>query len=149
MPDHEPTVTRWRHRPGLARAYRAYVLVGPLVMVTAIGMITTIQSNTVVQWIIDQPQQFLGKGVRVVSAFQNVAAPNLQDDNPVHCDVLVAGNDPEARQTVIGLVEAVGLRGYHAGPIANAAAAEAITSILIGINRKYKCHAGIAITGVD
>ena len=49
----------------------------------------------------------------------------------------------------VPLVEACGLRGFHAGPIANAAAAEALTSVIININRAFKCHAGIRITGLD
>jgi len=49
---------------------------------------------------------------------------------------------------VIELVEAAGMRGFHAGPINNAAAVEAMTSVLIFINKQYKCHAGIAITGL-
>jgi hypothetical protein len=93
-------------------------------------------------------QNLLGGDVQVVSAFQNVAAHHLQEGHGLDCDVLVAGNSKDARQTVIGLVEAAGMRGFHAGPIANAAAAEALTSILITINRRYKCHAGISITGL-
>ena len=92
-------------------------------------------------------QNLLGEEVRVVSAFQNVAAHHLQEGHGIECDVLVTGDDKEARGTVIGLVEAAGMRGFHAGPIANAAAAEALTSVLITINRQYKCHAGISITG--
>ncbi len=92
-------------------------------------------------------QRLLGSEVRVVSAFQNVAAHHLQEGHELDCDVLVAGNDKEAREVVIDLVEAAGMRGFHAGPIANAAAAEALTSVLITINRRYKCHAGIRITG--
>jgi hypothetical protein len=50
---------------------------------------------------------------------------------------------------VIALVEAAGLRGIHGGPLANAVAAEALTSVLIGINRHYKvAGAGIRITGL-
>jgi NADPH-dependent F420 reductase len=94
-------------------------------------------------------QAILGKEVSVVSAFQNVAAHHLQEGKGLDCDVLVTGNNIEAREVVIGLVEAAGMRGFHAGPIANAAAAEALTSILIAINRRYKCHAGIQITGLD
>lgn len=93
-------------------------------------------------------QQLLGDGVRVVSAFQNVAAYHLQEGHELSCDVLVAGNDKDARELVVGLVESAGMRGFHAGPIANAAAAEALTSVLIQINRRYKCHAGISITGI-
>lgn len=94
-------------------------------------------------------QDLLGEDVRVVSAFQNVAAVHLQENNSLECDVLVAGDNVEARESVIKLVEAAGMRGYHAGPICNSAAAEALTSILIVINKRYKTHAGIRITGVE
>lgn len=96
----------------------------------------------------ERAQALLGDEVQVVSAFQNVAAAHLQEGHGLECDVLVSGNSKEARETVIGLVEAAGMRGFHAGPIANAAAAEALTSVLITINRRYKCHAGIRITGL-
>ena len=94
-------------------------------------------------------QDLLGEDVQVVSAFQNVAAHHLQEGHGIECDVLVTGDSKEAREQVIALVEAAGMRGFHAGPIANAAAAEALTSVLITINRQYKCHAGIRITGPD
>ena len=94
-------------------------------------------------------QQLLGEAVKVVSAFQNVAAHHLQEGHGIECDVLVSGNDKDARAQVIALVEACGLRGFHAGPIANAAAAEALTSVIININRAFKCHAGLRITGLD
>ena len=94
-------------------------------------------------------QQLLGDGVKVVSAFQNVAAHHLQEGHGIECDVLVCGNDKDARAEVIGLVEACGMRGFHAGPIANSAAAEALTSVIININRAFQCHAGIRITGLD
>ena len=94
-------------------------------------------------------QSILGEAVRVVSAFQNVAAAHLQTDDPIACDVLVCGNDKDARQVVIDLMAAIGMRGLHAGPIDNAAAAEALTSVLINLNRQYKTHAGIRITGID
>ncbi len=93
-------------------------------------------------------QKLLGPGMRVVSAFHNVAAHKLAKGEPIDCDVLVAGDDKPARETVIGLVAALGLRGIDAGPLVNSAAAEALTSILIGINRRYKVDgAGIRITG--
>lgn len=87
--------------------------------------------------------------MKVVSAFQNVAAHHLQEGHGIECDVLVCGNDKDAREEVIRLVEACGMRGFHAGPIANSAAAEALTSVIININRTFKCHAGIRITGID
>ncbi len=94
-------------------------------------------------------QERIGDRARVVSAFQNVGAAKLQGGGPIACDVLVCGNDKEAREAVIALANAAGTRGIDAGPIANAAAAEAMTSILIGINKRYKVDcAGIQITGI-
>jgi len=96
-------------------------------------------------------QERLGAAVRVVSAFQNVAAAKLRQlDRPIDCDVLVCGDDAAARKRVIELAGLIGLRGIDAGPICNSAAAEALTSILIAINRAYKvAGAGIRITGLE
>jgi len=93
-------------------------------------------------------QDVLGENVRVVSAFQNVAAQHLQADHALECDVLVCGNDKDAREEVVTLVTAAGMRGFHAGSIDNSVAAEAMTSLLIFINKQYQCHSGIRITGV-
>jgi len=66
------------------------------------------------------------------------------------CDVLVCGDDAGARAVALELIEKIGLRGLDAGPICNSAAAEALTSILIFLNRKYKVPgSGIKITGLD
>jgi NADPH-dependent F420 reductase len=94
-------------------------------------------------------QARLGETARVDAAFHNVAAHKLQRDEPIDCDVLVFGDDPKDRAVVMTLAEAAGLRGVHAGSLANAVAAEALTSVLIGINRNYKVDgAGIRITGI-
>ncbi len=93
-------------------------------------------------------QDCVGDDVFVVSAFQNVGAQHLREDHAIACDVLVTGDKRAAREKVIELVAAVGLRGWHAGPLANAAAAEALTSVLITINRHHKIEgSGIVITG--
>ena len=93
-------------------------------------------------------QAAFGDRAEVVSAFHNVAADKLRRSGPIECDVLVCGNKRAVRQAVIRLVEALGLRGLHAGPIANSAAAEALTSVLVTINRIYKVDgAGLRITG--
>ena len=96
-------------------------------------------------------QQMLGDKVRVVSAFQNVAAHKLRDlEADIGCDILVCGDDAGARAVALELIEKIGLRGLDAGPICNSAAAEALTSILIFLNRKYKVPgSGIKITGLD
>lgn len=95
-------------------------------------------------------QEFLGKSVRVVSAFQNVPAHLLKDlDRPIECDVLVCGDDVAARETVIGLARDIGLQAFHAGSIANSAATEALTSLLIAMNIRYHSPgAGIRVTGI-
>jgi len=95
-------------------------------------------------------QALLGESVRVVSAFQNVSAELLQErDRAVDCDVLVCGDDRQARTQVIALANVAGMRAFHAGPLANSAAAEALTSVLITLNRQFKiAHSGIRITGL-
>ena len=94
-------------------------------------------------------QAALGDDVRVVSAFQNVAADHLADlDHAIDCDVLVCGNDVESRQQVIELAEAAGMKAWHAGQLANSVVAEALTSVLIFMNNRYGIPgAGIKITG--
>jgi hypothetical protein len=94
-------------------------------------------------------QQLLGEGVKVVSAFHNVGATKLHAGERADCDVLVFGNDKESREIVIALAGEVSTRGVDGGVLANSAAAEALTSVLIGINRRYKVPgAGIRITGL-
>lgn len=94
-------------------------------------------------------QARLGAGVRVVSAFHNVGAAKLMVAGPVDCDVLVFGDDRAAREAVIALARDLGTRGIDGGPLANSVAAEALTAVLIGINRRYKVDgAGIRITGI-
>jgi NADPH-dependent F420 reductase len=93
-------------------------------------------------------QQILGADTTVVSAFHNVAAHKLATAVAVDCDVLVFGDQKEARERVVALAAAAGLRGLHAGSLANSAAAEALTSILIFINKAYAVDgAGLRITG--
>jgi NADPH-dependent F420 reductase len=95
-------------------------------------------------------QAVLGNDVRVVSAFQNVSAGHLKDpDYVIDCDVLITGDHSEARAEVVKLATAAGLNGVEAGPLDNAVAAEAMTSLLIWMNRKYKSPgAGIRITAL-
>ena len=93
-------------------------------------------------------QDLLGDRVMVVTAFQNIAAHLLQEDIDIECDVLVSGNKKKAREKVIKLAKEAGMNGFHAGPIENSAAAEALTSILIQINRRHNIsHSGIKIVG--
>jgi NADPH-dependent F420 reductase len=97
-----------------------------------------------------EAKALLGDNVRIVSAFQNVSSEKLKDPNAsVDCDVLVTGDDAEAKADVMKLVEAAGMRGVDAGPLANAVAVEAMTAVLLYINKAYKVKgAGIHITGI-
>ncbi len=95
-------------------------------------------------------QDFLGEDVMVVTAYQNIAAHLLQQDVEIECDVLVCGNKKAAREKVIELSAEAGMTAWHAGPINNSAAAEALTSILIQINRSgVVSHSGIKIIGQE
>ena len=94
-------------------------------------------------------QQTLGENVRVVSAFHNVAAAHLRDGiGADEGDVLVFGNDKDAREIVVSLADDLGLKAWHAGWIDNSVVGEALTSVLIFLNKRYKIDgAGIRITG--
>ncbi|MGE0628659.1 MAG: NADPH-dependent F420 reductase [Hyphomicrobiaceae bacterium] len=95
-------------------------------------------------------QELLGPEVTVVSAFQNVSAKHLSDlGHTPACDVLVTSDKRAARDLAIALAEAAGLCGIDAGVLANSAAVEAMTSVLIAINKRYKLNnSGIRITGL-
>lgn len=96
-----------------------------------------------------QARAHLGADIRLVTAFHNVSAHHLDSDHPIDCDVLVFSDDVAARQTVIDLCPGMGLRGLSGGALANSAAAEALTSILIYMNRTYKADgAGIRFTNL-
>jgi len=97
-----------------------------------------------------EAQALLGEGVKVVAAFQNVSAEQLVDPNHVvECDVLVCGDDAEARKAVLELVAATGMKGVEAGSLANAVAIEALTPVLLWINKAYGIKgSGIRITGI-
>lgn len=97
-----------------------------------------------------EAQEILGEGVKVVAAFQNVSAHELRHhEHPIDCDVLVCGNDKDARQTVIQLVEQMGLHAVDAGLVYNAPVVESLTALLIGLNIRHKVKgSGIRITGL-
>lgn len=96
-----------------------------------------------------EAREHLGPDVRFVTAFHNVAAHVLDSDAKVDCDVLVFSDDVEARGVVVGLIGDMDMRGLSGGALANSAAAEALTSLLIYMNKTYKADgAGIRFTGL-
>ncbi|WCT73616.1 NADPH-dependent F420 reductase [Sphingomonas naphthae] len=96
-----------------------------------------------------EARDHLGPEVKLVSAFHNVAAHRLATGEDVDCDVLVFGDDIEARGATVDLICGIGMRGLAAGALCNSAAAEALTSILIFLNKTYAADgAGIRFTGL-
>jgi len=98
----------------------------------------------------EEAQAFLGPETKVVAAFQNVSAHLLRDPHhPIDCEVLVCGNDAQAKKTVLGLVAKMGLQAYDVGPAESARVVEGLTSILIRLNIRYKVKgSGIRLTGL-
>lgn len=90
-------------------------------------------------------------GSRVTAAFHHVSAVLLLDPgvDRIELDVLVLGEDREATDTVRALADRIpGVRGVFGGRLRNAHQVEALTANLIAVNRRYKTHAGLRITGI-
>lgn len=88
---------------------------------------------------------------RVVGAFHHVSAVSLwKHDGPLaHEDVLVCGDDADAKGIAIGLARAVtGRDGVDAGRLRLARQLEPLTAVLISINKRYKTRSGVAISGI-
>jgi len=99
----------------------------------------------------EQAAQYVPAGVTVTAAFHNVSAHLLNDlERPVDCDVFVCGESEEARMQIRPWVEAIpGCRYVDGGQLANARIIEAITALLVGVNRRYHVtSAGIRVTGL-
>ncbi len=99
---------------------------------------------------VEAMQELLGREVRVVSAFQNISAHDLNHlDREIDCDVLVCADDKAAADIVVGLAKSIGLGAWNAGVLANSVVSEALTCVLIALNQTYKAPgAGIRITGI-
>jgi NADPH-dependent F420 reductase len=96
-----------------------------------------------------QAAELVPKGVSLVAAFHNVSAEMLNGDAPLDCDVIVCSNDADASQLTRELAAKIpGVRALDGGPLQNARIVEQITALLIGMNIRYKGHAGIRITGL-
>jgi NADPH-dependent F420 reductase len=95
-------------------------------------------------------QELLGPAVRVVAAFQNVPAHALKKlDHELASDVLVCGDDAEARAEAVKLAEAAGMQAYEAGGLDNGLVVEGLTALIISINKRYKSKTGgIRISGI-
>jgi NADPH-dependent F420 reductase len=96
-----------------------------------------------------EAQQLLGGEAPVVGALHNISAVDLGDvDSPLG-DVLVCGDNAEAKQRVMEIIERIGARPFDGGPAGNAYVIEGLTGVIIHLNRKYKSkHGSIRITGI-
>jgi NADPH-dependent F420 reductase len=97
-----------------------------------------------------QAQEMVPDGVRVVAALHTVSAPSLNDpEAELDQDVLLCGDRKADKAKVARLIELIsGLRTVDAGRLEAARFVEQITPLLISINRAYRSHAGIRITGL-
>jgi NADPH-dependent F420 reductase len=97
-----------------------------------------------------QAQEMVPDGVRVVSALHTVSAASLGAlDHVLDEDILVCGDRKADKQVAIEIIERIeGLRCVDCGRLENSRTTESLTALLIGINARYKTHAGIKITGV-
>jgi len=96
-----------------------------------------------------QAQEMAPDGVTVISALHTVSASALAGDETLDEDVLICGNRKTDKARVAAVIELIdGLRTVNAGPLEQARIVEPLTALLIGINSRYKTHAGIKITGL-
>jgi NADPH-dependent F420 reductase len=97
-----------------------------------------------------EAQAILGPEAKVVAALHHVSSSHLADPgHAVDCDVLVCADDKAALDLVLGLVSALGVRAFDAGPLANAVALESLTPVLLHLGKRYKSPGlGIRITGL-
>jgi NADPH-dependent F420 reductase len=82
----------------------------------------------------------------VASGLQSFAAANVIDGDPG--DALVCGADTDAKTRALELAERLGARAIDAGPLENSRALEGMTSVILNVNKRYKAHAGIRLTGL-
>jgi NADPH-dependent F420 reductase len=82
----------------------------------------------------------------VASGFQSFAAANVVEGDPG--DALIAGEDSDAKKLALELAQHLGARAIDVGPLANSRALEGMTSVILNVNKLYKAHAGIRLTGL-
>lgn len=85
----------------------------------------------------------------VVAGLHSLAAANLGGDEAPDEDALVCGDDPAAKALVLELAARMTSgRAVDAGPLASARALEGLTAVIVNLNKRYKAHAGIRVTGL-
>ena len=98
---------------------------------------------------LQEAQQILGDEAPVIGALHNISAVDLGDVLSPLGDVLVCGDNAEAKQKLMEIIQRIGATAYDAGPASNAYVIEVLTGVIIALNRKYKSkHGSIKITGI-
>lgn len=107
------------------------------------GVLPTAEASSIaarVQEVVDGP---------VVAGLHSLAARNLGGEEPPEEDVLVCGDDGEAKELVLELAERITAgRAIDCGPLASARALEGMTAVMVNVNKRYKAHAGVRLSGV-
>jgi len=98
---------------------------------------------------LQEAQQIIGDEAPVIGALHNISAVDLGDVDAPLGDVLVCGDNAEAKQKVMEIIARIGATAYDGGPASNAYVIEGLTGVIIALNRKYKSkHGSIKITGI-
>jgi NADPH-dependent F420 reductase len=85
----------------------------------------------------------------VASGLQSLSAVGLAANDLPDQDALIAGDDPRAKEPALELAgKLVGGRAFDAGPLANSRALEAMTAVILNVNKRYRAHAGLKLTGI-
>jgi NADPH-dependent F420 reductase len=86
----------------------------------------------------------------VVAGLHSLAATNLGAEEPPEEDALVCGDDPAAKELALELAgRLVRGRAVDAGPLASARALEGMTAVIVNVNKRYKAHVGLRLSGLS
>lgn len=86
----------------------------------------------------------------VVAGLHSLAARNLGGDEPPEEDALVCGDDADAKSIVLELAARITSgRAVDCGPLASARALEGLTAVIVNVNKRYKAHAGVRLSGLS
>ncbi len=99
----------------------------------------------------EEAQAVLGPATRVVAGLHSLAAHELSNvDHTLDADVLLCGNDADAKALAAGVIEQLGVRCLDAGPLSMAGVLEGLTALMVRLNRRYRSKsAALRITGID
>jgi len=99
----------------------------------------------------EEAQAVLADSARVVAGLHSLAAHELASpDHALEADVLVCGDDADAKATATELIESLGVRCLDAGPLSMASVLEGLTAVMVRLNRRYRSKsAALRITGIE